>query len=210
MSQRFPVAALAIAGAMGLSGCALAPSRVEPISAEEIGLVLIEAKRQIGVYQFAAQRLAPGVPSDRDLARQFEKQRFVCGNGSINYEVTSVTLGLTTQLTQSNSLIVQGSAPIQLATVGGRFSAALTRDNSQELKYRLYPVNERVLTEADVELGKDAPIAAVLLNLRDASIVSAHSKGACFRNFVPGKPDADPNTYKLALRVVKAVQARSP
>lgn len=63
------------------------------------------------------------------------------------------------------------------------------------------------LQETHVDLGRPAPIAAVLVNLRNAAITSATRPGDCFRNYPKKGEKGDANTYELGLKITSTGKA---
>ena len=105
--------------------------------------------------------------------------------------------------------------PANIVTVGPLANAKVDATNSQTLTYNLWPLEmtrQPQLNSVSVESKElqNAPIAQVLLSLREALINSAKksAKGPlpCFTDYNPDKPSADAgNTFKLALTFVTDV-----
>lgn len=199
-----------------------------PIDIAAISAVQSEIKKQLLVYMRAAEKSPILVKLDgqngpetdlRSLTSEQRRQYFWCGDGTIDYDITSVKAELQTSLVQNVGGSFGFTVPVPIAPSGTiTFSRQAT--NSQTLDYTLYaipykmqPDLQNVTAPTDDEL-RGAPIAQVLLNLRYAQIgaalkidpLSGAARGspeACLTNFSLAKPSDDPkNSYVLALSIV--------
>jgi hypothetical protein len=183
-----------------LGACCATPPPKQALDSKAIEKVQAEIKRQIGIYM-----LAPA-PNAGDSANYW------CGKGAINFDIASIKAELTTTIETINGGGLKLKIPVSAVTIGPSASAKMDTTNTQTLTYNLWPValGEQLSTlgapsQADID---GAPIAKVLLALRDAIIESAKKgvgKGPqpCFADYNPQKPSSDAgNTFKLGLTFV--------
>jgi hypothetical protein len=210
----------AFVSAAVLSGCGQEPP---PIDVRAIGLVQAEIKRQVGMYMLAAQDPPVLVTIDNEQTDiRFKKGLFWCGTGNVDFDIVEVKAELTTALDTSAGFSATLTAPIPIAP-SGTFSFSRATHNTQTLDYNLWPFEmtlqgadflaTRPPTQDDI---KGAPIAAVLLNLRQAQITGATRTNyltgdprwpqPCFTNYDPGKPGGDPgHKFTIGLTVTTSV-----
>jgi hypothetical protein len=199
MSSRVLVMTLVACG-VALAACQTTPPPRQALDTAAIAAVQGEIKRQVGVYLLKSAHHAGGAPQD-----------YWCGHGDINFDISQVKAELTTTLeTITNH---SGSAKITWGAVEIDPSGSVKGDatNTQVLDYNLWPLEmarQMGLSGVKVEDEKPAPIADVILGLRDALIASAKKSAspgpqACFTDYDPAKPGADAgNTFKLGLSFV--------
>jgi hypothetical protein len=191
------VTPFALACGVFLFACSSTPPKRQALDIAAIAKVQGEIKRQVGVYIRSAANHPAGDPKD-----------FWCGTGHIDFDISQVKAELTTTLeTITNQ---SGSAKITWGAVEIDPSGSVKGDatNTEVLDYNLWPMSDQgALLAATVQDEKPAPIAEVILSLRDALIASAKKTAPgpqpCFTDYDPGKPSADAgNTFKLGLSFV--------
>jgi hypothetical protein len=193
---------LGIALVLIVAGCSTPPPPRQAIDAAAIGKVQAEIKRQVGVYIRAAQK--------PDEAAQGS---FWCGTGKIDFDISTVKAELTTTIETIGSASLTLKIPINVVTLSPSGSVKRDVTNTEVLDYNLWLFESK--RQSPELLGKTvtadelngAPIATVLLALRHALIASAQRSQpgpqACFTDYSPDKPAADPgNTFKLGLTVL--------
>ena len=188
--------------AMGLlvltGGCATAPVR-QVLDEKAIEKVQADIKRQVGVYLAASAKKPPG-----------EREEFWCGSGSIDFDISFVKAQLTTTVETIKNAGIKAKLPFKAIEVDPSGSRKTDVTNTQELNYNLWPLardQQIALPKGDLET---APIAKVIMSLRDALIASAKKTApgpqACFTDYNPAKPAEDAgNTFKLGLSFVNDV-----
>lgn len=215
---------------LSLSACG--PQQA-PIDISAISAVQGEIKRQLLVYMRAAENTpivakvnVDGQQTEMDLRSlppEARRQYFWCGNGNIDYDITSIKAELQTTLVQKIGASAGFTVPIPVAPSGTiTFSRQAT--NSQTLDYTLWPIPfdlqrdelHQMPAPSDAEL-RGAQIAQVLLNLRYAQIGAAlkvdpatgvprGQPQACLTNFSLAKPADDPkNSYSMGLTIMVSV-----
>ncbi|MCA0246297.1 MAG: hypothetical protein LCH93_06725 [Proteobacteria bacterium] len=210
--------------ALLLAGCESAAP--PPIDVRAIGQVQAEIKKQVGMYVLAARAEPVLIMIDGKYVDIRErKELFWCGDGSIDYDISEVKARLTTSLVTSAGFSLDLKAPTPI-TAGGGLGFTRSVDNSQALEYNLWPLgpslqpdefkNER---NPSPEALATAPIAQVLLGLRQAQITGAtrinyvtgeqRPPQPCFSNFDPAKPAADAgHTFTVGLTVTTSVDGK--
>lgn len=175
------------------------PPPKQALNTEAISSVQAEIKRQIGVYIRASNNIVA-----------IDHEQFWCGTGDIDFDISTVKAELTTTIEKINNAGLKLAIPVGAVTVGPSGGIKGDATNTQGLTYNLWLLSmsrqdpaifKTAVTQK--ELG-DAPIAEVLLSLREALIKSAtkSAKGPqpCFTDYSPDKPAADAgNTFKLGL-----------
>jgi hypothetical protein len=189
--------------ALVLSACTTTLPPRQALDTKAIQLVQSEIKRQVGVYMRAAATPIPADPSE-----------FECGKGQVDFDIATVKAELTTTVETINNAGFKLKIPANIVTIGPSASAKIDVTNSQTLTYNLWPLEMTRQPQLKSGVGstelQSAPIAQVLLSLREALIDSAKksAKGPlpCFTDYNPDKPAADAgNTFKLALTFVTDV-----
>jgi hypothetical protein len=124
-----------------------------------------------------------------------------CGNGLIDFDITSVKLEILTTLDSSANggidigPIVSGGGTTFAAGVG----AGRSISNTQELVLATDLLPNRAFAYAGTETVESAPIAGSLINLRNALIKAAEIENrVCFKTTQNAKVG---NTYKIAISV---------
>jgi hypothetical protein len=181
-----------------LAGCATAPPKKQALDTAAIAAVQGEIKRQVGVYLLAAQKPVPGNPKD-----------FWCGTGDIDFDISSIKADLTVTNETIASAGVALKIPWGAVTIGPSGSIKGDATNTQELVYKLWPldISRQTALKSEHISGepKPAPISDVLLSLREGLINSAKRTAtkepqACFTDYSPDKPASDAgDTFKLGL-----------
>jgi hypothetical protein len=181
-----------------LMACSTPPPLKQALDTKAIQTVQAEIKRQVGVYMVAAKNHANENPKE-----------FWCGTGDIDFDIATVKAELTTTVETINSGGVKLKIPVHAIQVG--LSGSVKRDvtNTEVLDYHLWPLEmsrQPLLMSTQPDLDS-APIAKVLLSLREALIESAKKTAIgpqpCFTDYNPDKPAADAgNTFKLGLSFV--------
>jgi hypothetical protein len=187
---------------LGASGCASKPPLKQALTTEAIGAVQGEIKRQVGIYLRATRAKAGQAAPQSD--------EFWCGTGEINFDISTVKAELTTTMETITDAGLKLSIPWSAVKIGPSGDAKGDATNTQVLDYNLWlqdpELQDKTLMElevSDAEL-QGAPIAQVLLALRQALIDSAKKKHKgpqpCFTDYDPTKPASDAgNTFKLGL-----------
>jgi hypothetical protein len=101
------------------------------------------------------------------------REDFWCGRGNIDFDISSVKAQLTTTVETVKNAGIKAKIPFKAIEVDPSGSRKTDVTNTQELNYNLWPLAR----DQHVELPKGdletAPIAKVLMSLRDALIASA-------------------------------------
>jgi hypothetical protein len=193
------LSAVVSASVVTLAACQTAPPKRQALDTAAIAAVQGEIKRQVGVYLREAARRSPGKPED-----------FWCGTGNIDFDISQVKAELTTTLETITNKSVGLKIPWGAVEIDPTGSVKGDATNTQVLDYNLWPFEaerQMALMQATVNAQKPAPIADVILALRDALIASAKKTAPgpqpCFTDYDPAKPGADAgNTFKLGLSFV--------
>lgn len=206
---------------IALTGCATQPP-MQAIDVRAISAVQAEIKRQVGVYILASQTSPrPRVNVDylaMSKARNEDSDLFWCGSGAIGFDIATVKAELTTTLDTTAG----ASLGIKTPVIGVNGAYKEETINAQTLDYVLWPLAAsdqpaafmgQQFDAADVD---KAPIAKVLLSLRDALILSAlkyeypldpqkrRKPQPCFLDYNPEKPGGDAgHSFKIALAFTK-------
>ncbi|MDP9087461.1 MAG: hypothetical protein M3O26_01785 [Pseudomonadota bacterium] len=201
--MKFPsLACLASLAAVALAGCCTTPTTKQALDTKAIQAVQADIKRQVGIYIMASKNSVT------------DAGEFWCGTGNVDFDISTIKAELTTTIETINNAGMKLTIPVSAVTVGSSGSAQLDVTNTQVLTYNLWPLETRRQTNLTFaptpEQIKAAPIAQVLLSLREALINSARKTNkdpqACFTDYNPNKPAADAgNTFKLGLSFVTAV-----
>lgn len=186
-----------------LSGCQTPPPK-QALDTDAISAVQSEIKRQVGIYVLAS-REKPDV----------KPEEFACGNGGVDFDISTVKAELTVTTEKNSKAALALGIPWNGATIGPSGEATKGATNTQVLTYNLWlsdsnlqsfkSANKAAVDQTDIA---DAPIASVLLSLRDALINGAKKREGelqpCFTNYNPDKPAADAgHSFKLGLTFVK-------
>lgn len=183
-----------------MGGCAATPPVRQVLDEKAIVAVQGEIKRQIGIYMAAAAGAARDPKDTPD--------HYWCGSGGIDFVVLSVKAELTTTNETIKNAGIKAKIPFKAIEVDPSGSRKTDVTNTQVLDYTLWPTGRHPdLAAGDLE---KAPIAKVLLSLRNALIDSARKTApgpqACFTDYDPQKPAADPgDSFKLGLSFVNDV-----
>lgn len=187
----------ACVGSLSMAGCVTAPPKKQALDVDAIRAVQAEIKRQVGVYLLSAAAKPTSKPED-----------FWCGTGNIDFDISTIKAQLTTSIEKIDNAGLKLQIPWSAVTIGPSGSIKGDATNTQELNYNIWPLEfsrQIALKATSISDQKPAPIAEVLLSLRDALINSAKkssskSPQACFTDYNPDKPAADAgNTFKLGL-----------
>ena len=211
-----------LGGTLVLSGCENASP--PPIDVRAIGKVQAEIKRQVAIYL----RMAEDEPvyvkiGTEQVDIRGKTDLFWCGAGNVDYDISAVQAELTTALNLDVGFSATVSPPSPVAP-SATFSFSRATSNSQALVYNLWPLEMKLQDIAFKSLPRptgdeisSAPIAQVLLNLRQAQISGAtkidYTDGTarwaqpCFSNYDPGKPASDAgNSYTIALTITTSAK----
>jgi len=201
-----------------LCGCA---DQAQVVDISSIPAIQADLKRQIGLYiaeVSARETYLNAHPDDQAV--------YWCGNGSLDFMITSVKLDLTTSLDRSDTISGSASVPLVNGSVGPAVSGANDVANTQELIFTEYAFNpaaqpdevrNQIVNDQDLAT---APIAQSLLGLRNGLIAASRKssgKGpqACFsdvpletmlKDADPGKggsPDSG-NSFRLGVTVTRS------
>jgi hypothetical protein len=198
--------ALASLAIFGMFGCSTTPPKKQALDTAAITVVQAEIKRQVGIYMqaVASEPAVHGDPKD-----------FWCGTGNINFDISTVKAELTTTIETIRNAGITAKIPIHAVTIDPSIGASTDVTNTQVLDYNLWPLDfgRQSLPKSmpTPEEKQSAPIAQVLLSLREALINSAkrtdpNKPQPCFTDYNPDKPAADAgNTFKLGLSFVNDV-----
>jgi hypothetical protein len=182
-----------------VSGCA----SIEAVRVDKVRDVQSDIKRQIGVYL---------VQKDLQTAADKDKS-FWCGNGDVDFDITSIKITLLTAMDTTGSANV--SVPIPpIVTIKSTLSAEKVATSTLVFNEWLEPSGyyAKIYDEPSLksaEALQNAPIAGALLNLRTA-LLSAAEKGngnniqlPCFSTSerTGAKSDAQ-NTFTLDIKYV--------
>ncbi len=195
-----------------------------PIDVRAIGQVQAEIKKQVGMYVLAARTAPVLILIDGKYTDiRGRKELFWCGSGNIDFDVSAVKAGLTTSLDTSAGFNFALTPPAPIPA-SGSFGFSRGARNSQALDYNLWPLEmslqgdaflaSETPTEEDLSA---APIAQVLLSLRQAQITGAtrtdyvtgvkRPPQPCFTNYDPAKPAADAgHTFTIGLKITTTVK----
>lgn len=207
-----------------IAGCA-EQQPVQAIDLPAISAVQAEIKRQVAVYLAAAQN-PPTVKIegvDTPISR-LKPSDWWCGSGKIDFDISSIKAELTTTLDNNAGATASFTVPVNLVTLGPSGSHTTDETSTQLLTYNLWPTrlqNPAVVARTPSQSEIDAaPIAKVLLSLRDALVLSAmkvdysgpkpkaRPPQACFSDYNPDKPSTDAgNSYKLGLSITNDTKA---
>lgn len=175
MDMKFRGAIAAILAATTLVGCATTQSsHIQPISSSAIQSVVDDMKRQVSVY-VAYQNSKQGTSSVINTSGSKP-----CGNGLIDFDITSVKLEILTTLESNVSSgidvgpIVSGGG----ATVKTSFGTGRSFTNTQELVLVSDLLPNRSFAYPGTETIESAPIAGSL---------------ACFHSHQFGQPSRPSN-----------------
>ena len=190
--------ALTIAAcAVMVVACQTAPPKRQALNTAAIAAVQGEIKRQVGVYMRNAAGHTAGDPKE-----------FWCGTGHIDFDISQIKAELTTTLETITNTSAGLKIPWGAVEIDPSGSVKGDATNTEVLDYNLWPMaDQKALMAAPVKDEKPAPIADVIISLRDALINSAKKTAPgpqpCFTDYDPGKPAADAgNTFKLGLSFV--------
>ena len=199
-----------------VSGCATL--ELPAISVSRIGGVVGDVKRQIAIYQKEAH-FRHDHP-DQDQARiQARAAGFKCGNGNVDFDIDAAQFDLLSTYDGTSAAGITAGGSYGGGSISGSFSSSTDGGNTQELKFNLYPLH--IYGGEKLDTDSPAPIADVLLALRDALILSSTKPGICSYDFnfrtsskKPEKkstgsdggadePTATGNTFKIGITVTK-------
>ena len=212
---------LVLASSILLSGCHSSLPVRQAITADGIANVQWEIKRQIGVYNaWLSQNKA-------EEDKEQKKRAYLCGAGSINFDIASIDVSLTTAVENKSGPSVSGKTT-GFVTFKPNWGNSTDATNTQELDYTLWPVDYSLPAKyAQAVTGSDldhAPLAKALIDLRSGLIKGAqlptlekptdvHEGGrgvplagkkiwapVCFTDYNPDKPSDDPG-YQFKLQV---------
>jgi hypothetical protein len=156
--------------ALLLAGCVHHPlPPINAIGVDRIAQVEGELKRQLSVYQSS-------VNVERSTNGPAEYQ---CGNGSIDFDIASVQLNLTTTLESKDSGSLGATIPISIGSIGPSGNTSHDVSDLETLTFSLYPVHDRAFRVEPGDLTKPAPISDVLIALRKALLQNAKEKRIC-------------------------------
>jgi hypothetical protein len=192
---------IAAAGACAviLAACQTAPPKRQALDTAAIAAVQGEIKRQVGVFMREAAKHPAG-----------ESKDFWCGTGHIDFDISQVKAELTTTLETIKNTSAGLKIPWGAVEIDPSGSVKGDATNTEVLDYNLWPLEmerQTALMGSGVLDQKPAPIADVILALRDALINSAKKTAPgpqpCFTDYDPAKPGSDAgNTFKLGLSFV--------
>lgn len=200
MNPRMTIIATVVSCVLCAGGCTSQPPVRQVLDEKAIIAVQGEIKRQVGIYM-AASEIAENDPKD-------SRDHYWCGSGRIDFVILSVKAELTTTVEAIKTGGIKAKAPFSVIEVDPSGTRKTAVTNTEVLDYTLWPTGEHPgLAAGDLE---QAPIAKVLLSLRDALIASTRKTApgpqACFTDYDPRKPAADPgNSFKLGLSFVSDV-----
>lgn len=200
-SAVFPVALL-------LHGCATQTGlpEVNAIPIDRTDVVVAEVKRQVSLYQYKVLELKQHPEQDTALV-EAKRKKFVCGDGEVDFDLTSVLMTLTTtNSTGASGTVGAGFALSPGNSIGPSLTASRTVDNTQELDFTLYPIPVEPTFTYTSEDTRSA-ISEALLNLRTSLIRGATYPGACLAtyNWRDVKTDKG-GSFKLGLTVTSDVK----
>lgn len=194
MKVKSTIVALLAAGI--LVGCATTQSsKIQAIKSDRIQSVVDDMKRQVSVY-VAYQNSKQGTRRVIDASATK-----TCGNGLVDFDIKSVKLEVLTTL-ESNVAGGVDVGPVVTASgasLSGGIGGGRSISNIQELVLAADMLPNRSFAYAGRENIDTAPVAATLINLRNALIKAGEVKNrVCFKT-TPGAKDG--NTYKLAIKI---------
>jgi hypothetical protein len=151
-----------------------------PIDVRAIGKVQAELKRQVAIYMHAAQDAPIIVKIDGvDTDIRNRKDLFWCGSGNVDFDISEVKAELTTSIDTSVGFDFHVSPPAPIPA-SGSFSFSRGTRNSQILDYNLWPLGMDLQSDefqssrlSNLDNINSAPIARVLLSLRQAQVTGA-------------------------------------
>ncbi len=195
-------------GATLLTACASAENVPTVINAGYISQVQQDLKSQVGQYNAAVQYYRAHRDQDPAFAGG---GAFTCGDGSIDFDVTSIKVDLATTADDTAKANGSVSLPIYSLSPTGAVSHEVT--NVQELIYVQWPDELKGVDASYLPPTRETlrPIAGMLMTLRDGLIAGARSgkSGApvqCFRDFDVAKLGDAPHSYKMGVTVVNDSQ----
>jgi hypothetical protein len=193
-----------------LFGCSHSQQVVNITSIPEIQADL---KREVGVY------IAVIAEHEAQYQKVGDQTPYWCGNGSLDFMISSVKLDVATSTDISNA--ASGSASLPIGNPQPSVSYSTDLSNTQELTFTEYPWNPAAQDPLVLQIPHQpadiaaAPIAATLLSLRNGLMAATKKNDpnavqACFSD-VPIellKPETDPsklsaagdgNTFKIGI-----------
>lgn len=191
----------ALLALLSLGGCGHR-SR-EAITLQRMDKVVAQVKREVGYYISQYNR---HIPERRATVSAPQAQGEGCGNGTLDFRLTSVVLSLTTTNVSTGSF--DGGATIPTGTpltVDLNASGSNATTNSQKLQF-----GSSILRNPDYVFvpSKDDPSTFELANTLGAlrqSLLRASAAGPCFD---ASRNDADPaNTFTIGFTVKKDLKA---
>lgn len=177
-----------------LAGCANRLPQINAIDVTRIGDVEGEVKRQLSVYQST-------VNERRSKAEPTEK--FICGKGKVDFDITTVQLQLATTLENTTSGSLGLTIPVSAGSVGPSGAGSRDVTDAETLTFPIYPVHDPKFRVEPADAQKPAPISDVLLALRKALIQQAAAKRICVYDYDYTDPTHDAGgTYEMAFTAV--------
>ena len=206
---------VALVGSIALTGCA---THQLALKGDAIGAVQADLKRQIGVYVRAATR-GPYWVDERGTVRYIghDGSEFWCGNGDVDYVVSSIEVDLTTTRDTTAGGNLGFTVPVQMVTIGGKAAISKEVADVEILKYHLWPYRESaeqlvayygLPSSADVDRS---PIASAMLTLRNQQVYAAMKMNPsvgeptagpqpCFTDYDPVKTvDGEKQTFSIGI-----------
>jgi hypothetical protein len=195
--------------ALLLGGCATRTGlpEVNAIPIDRTDVVVAEVKRQVSLYQYKVLELKQHPNEDGALVKA-KRKKFVCGDGEVDFDLTSVLMTLTTTASTSASGTVGANLPIVAPgqSIGPSLTVSRNVDNTQELNFTLYPIPVKPNFTYTSKDSRSA-ISDALFNLRTSLIRGATFPGACLAtyNWRDVKTDKG-GSFKLGLTVTSDVK----
>lgn len=206
---------LSAVAAVSLTGCA---THQLALKGDAIAVVQADIKRQIGVYVRAATR-GPYWVDEHGAVRYVGHDRsdFWCGNGDIDYVVSSIYVELTTTKDTTAGGGLGFTVPVQMITVGAKVAISKEVADLQVLKYYLWPYRasaEQLVAYYGFPSAAEidgAPIASAILSLRNQQVYAAMKFNpsiraavagpqSCFTDYDPVKlADGDKHTFSIGI-----------
>jgi hypothetical protein len=182
-----------------MSGCRSMTPPKQALDTAAISAVQSEIKRQVGIYARVSREKIPQDPI-----------QFACGNGNVDFDISTVKAELTVTTARTSKTGLSLEVPWNGVTISSTGQRTRGATNTQVLTYTLWLAdsNLQAFAKENAEVSKeevlDAPIAQVLLSLREALLNGAKKSGRgpepCFTNYDPAKPAMDAgNSFKLGL-----------